>query len=52
MAGGEAGFQNRYKATVEGKYPYFKPGVEKASPKVRGFFEGAWAAAVNGKKRI
>jgi hypothetical protein len=50
MAGGRGGYQNRYKAEIESKYPYFKPGVDKASPKVRGIFEGAWATAVNGKK--
>lgn len=50
MAGGEDGYQNRYKATVEKTTPYFKPGVEKAKPKVREFFEGAWAASVNGRK--
>lgn len=50
MAGGRGGYQNRYKAEIESRYPYFKPGVDKASPKVHGFFEGAWAAAVNGKK--
>jgi hypothetical protein len=50
FAGGEGGYQNRYKATVEGTNPYFKPGVEKATPKVRGFYEAAWGAAVNGKR--
>ncbi|MFF1597693.1 hypothetical protein ACFVYV_09375 [Streptomyces mirabilis] len=50
MAGGEGGFQNRYKATVEGTNPYFKPGVNKASPKVRGIFEASWAAAIHGNK--
>jgi hypothetical protein len=50
MAGGEGGFQNRYKATVEKTTPYFKPGVDKAKPKVRAMFEGSWAAAINGKR--
>jgi hypothetical protein len=50
MAGGRGGYQNRYKATVEGTNPYFKPGVDKATPKVHGIFEAAWGAAVNGKK--
>lgn len=49
MAGGNDGYQNRYKATVEAKTPYFKPGVEKSSPKIRAMFEGSWAAATNGK---
>jgi hypothetical protein len=47
MAGGDGGFQNRYKGTVEGKYPYFKPGVDKAAPKLRTIFESAWGTAVN-----
>lgn len=51
MAGGRGGFQNRYKARIESEYPYFKPGAEKAKPKVRAFFEGAWAAAASGKRR-
>lgn len=50
MAGGDYGFQNRYKGQVEATNPYFKPGVDKAAPKVRGFFEASWAAAVNGKR--
>jgi len=50
MSGGRGGFQNRYKAKIEGDFPYFKPGVDKAKPKVRSFFEASWAAAVNGKR--
>jgi hypothetical protein len=50
MSGGAGGYQNRYKRKVEGQYPYFKPGVDKAKPKVREFFQGAWAAAASGKR--
>lgn len=50
MAGGRGGYQNRYKGRIEAKYPYFKPGVEKARPKVRAFFEGAWAASTGSKR--
>lgn len=50
MAGGRGGYQNRYKAKIEDEFPYFKPGVEKAKPKVHAMFEGAWAAATNGKR--
>lgn len=50
MSGGSGGYQNRYKRRIEGQYPYFKPGVDKAKPKVHAMFEGAWAAAVNGKR--
>jgi hypothetical protein len=50
MAGGRGGYQNRYKGRVEADYPYFKPGVDKATPKVHAIFEGAWAAATNGKR--
>ncbi|MEW2302576.1 hypothetical protein AB0958_21830 [Streptomyces sp. NPDC006655] len=50
MSGGKGGYQNRYKAKIEGEYPFFKPGVDKATPKVREFFVGAWAAATNGKR--
>lgn len=50
IAGGRGGYQNRYKGRIEAEYPYFKPGVDKAKPKVRAMFEGAWAAAVNGKR--
>jgi hypothetical protein len=51
MAGGRGGYQNRYKGLIERDYPYFKPGVDKATPKVHAIFEGAWGAAVNGKGR-
>ena len=47
MSGGDGGYQNRYKATIEGKYPYFKPGVDKSTPKVRAIFEATWGTAVN-----
>jgi hypothetical protein len=50
MSGGDNGYQNRYKRTVEAKYPFFKPGVDKAKPKVRAMFEGAWAASTSGKR--
>jgi hypothetical protein len=50
MAGGRGGYQNRYKGRIEADYPYFKTGVDKASPKVRGIFEASWGAAVNGKR--
>jgi hypothetical protein len=50
MSGGKGGYQNRYKREVEEKVPYFKPGVAKATPKVRAFFEGAWAASTSGKR--
>ncbi|MDH6123859.1 MULTISPECIES: hypothetical protein [unclassified Kitasatospora] len=50
MAGGKGGPQNIYKGKVEGTYPYFKPGVKKAEPKMPAVWEIAWAKATKTKK--
>jgi hypothetical protein len=46
FAGGQQGYQNNYKAVTEGKYPYFAPGVKKATPKMPKVWEAAWAKAM------
>lgn len=51
MAGGRGGYQNRYKARIESRYPYFRPGVTKAMPKVRSIFQASWGASVHGGRR-
>jgi hypothetical protein len=49
LAGGAGGPQNLYKGKVEAKQPYFKPGVEKAKPKLPAVWEAAWAKATRTK---
>ncbi len=39
------GVRNLYKKRLEGQYPYFKPGLRKAEPKITAVFNGAWAKA-------
>lgn len=46
IAGGRGGYQNRYKGRTEGKYPFFEPGVNKATPRVHDMFLAAWETAV------
>ncbi|PJN00790.1 hypothetical protein CG740_23070 [Streptomyces sp. CB01201] len=43
-AGGK--LQNLYKRQVEDKYPYIKPGVRAAEPKMAAAWELAWAKAI------
>jgi hypothetical protein len=50
MAGGRGGPQNLYKGKVEGTYPYFKPGIKKAEPKMPAVWNTAWAKATQTKK--
>ncbi|WBP87039.1 hypothetical protein [Kitasatospora cathayae] len=50
MAGGKGGPQNLYKGKVEGTYPFFKPGVTKAEPKMPAVWNAAWAKATQTKK--
>jgi hypothetical protein len=50
MSGGAGGPQNLYKRKVEGIAPYFKPGVDKATPKMPLVWNAAWAKATNTKK--
>jgi len=38
---------NAYKRKVEGKYPYFKTGVDKAMPQLPEIWEQAWSKATN-----
>ncbi|MFJ2399861.1 hypothetical protein ACIOUE_01055 [Streptomyces xanthochromogenes] len=45
-AGGK--LQNLYKRQVEDKYPYIKPGVRAAEPKMAVAWEAAWARAIRG----
>jgi hypothetical protein len=47
FVGGAGGPQNLYKEKIEGKYPYFKPGINKATPKMPGIYEAAWAKAIS-----
>lgn len=39
------GVRNLYKKRLEGQYPYFKPGLRKAEPKITAIWDGAWAKA-------
>jgi hypothetical protein len=50
LAGGAGGPQNLYKGKVEATQPYFKPGVNKAVPKLPAVWEAAWAKATQTKK--
>lgn len=43
-AGGKV--QNLYKRQVEDKYPYLKPGIKKAEPKMAVAWQRAWSKAV------
>jgi hypothetical protein len=45
FAGGSGNVQNLYKAQQEAKYPYFKPGVRNAEPKMPAVWEKHWGAA-------
>lgn len=45
MSGGAGGPQNLYKGRVEANQPYFKPGVDKAAPKLPAIWEAAYAKA-------
>jgi hypothetical protein len=37
---------NAYKRKVEGQYPYFGPGVKKATPKLPEIWKKAWGKAI------
>jgi hypothetical protein len=39
------GVRNLYKKRLEATYPYFKPGVRKAEPKITAVWNVAWAKA-------
>lgn len=43
----KAGATNLYKGKVEKTAPYFKPGIEKATPKMPAVWEVAWGKAIN-----
>jgi len=45
-AGGPESITNIYRKIDEGKYPYMRPGVQKAQPRMRAAWERAWAKAV------
>lgn len=47
MAGSKGGPQNLYKGQLEATYPYFKPGVAKAKPKMAAIWTAAWGRATN-----
>jgi len=47
MSGGLGGYQNIYKKWVEGKFPYFKPGIAAATPKMPRIWNEAWAKATS-----
>jgi hypothetical protein len=46
FAGSKGKVQNLYKGQLESKFPYFKPGVNKAVPKMPAIWERAWGEAV------
>lgn len=39
------GVRNLYKKRIEGTYPYFRPGLRKAEPKITAIWNTAWAKA-------
>ena len=43
--GGSKTAANMYKSKIEGEYPYFNPGINKAKPKMPAIYEAAWAKA-------
>lgn len=43
--GGPWNETNMYRFRANGKYPFMKPGVDKAAPKIRAAYETAWAKA-------
>lgn len=48
LAGGVGvggGVRNLYKKRLEGQYPYFRPGLRKAEPKMTAVWNAAWAKA-------
>lgn len=45
FAGSRGGPQNLYKGALEGKFPYFGPGVAKAEPKMAAIWTAAWGRA-------
>lgn len=47
FAGGRGGPQNLYKGRLEGTFPYFKPGVDKAAPKMGAIWTAAWGRATS-----
>lgn len=49
FSGGAGGPQNLYKKKVEQDQPYFKPGVERAKPKMPAVWHAAWAKATKTK---
>jgi hypothetical protein len=50
MGSKNAKVANVYKSKLEGKYPYFKPGVKSAEPKMPAVWTAAWAKATATKK--
>jgi hypothetical protein len=46
-SGGVGAATNLYKAKVEKTAPYFKPGIDKATPKMPAVWETAWGKAIN-----
>jgi hypothetical protein len=45
--GGPKSITNIYRFRTEGKYPFMRPGVKKAEPKMAVAWERAWGKAVN-----
>lgn len=43
--GGPRSITNIYRFDANGKFPFVKPGVDKASPAIEAVFKAAWAAA-------
>jgi hypothetical protein len=44
--GGTKSVTNNYRTLVESRYPYMKPGIKKAEPKMAVAWQKAWAKAV------
>jgi hypothetical protein len=44
--GGTKSVTNNYRGYVESKYPYMKPGIKRAEPKMAVAWQKAWAKAV------
>lgn len=45
--GGKDSITQIYRKEIEGDYPYMKPGVKKAEPKMAKVWEAAWGKAMN-----
>ncbi|PJM98133.1 hypothetical protein CG740_37250 [Streptomyces sp. CB01201] len=44
--GGKDSVTNNYRTVIEAQYPYMKPGIKKAEPKMAVVWQAAWAKAI------